>query len=103
GWVQDFGGLKELKNWLEMMYDHKVMVAADDPMLPHFMALAVQGLAELAILDNGVGCEAFAEHIFHYADKLVRDQSDKRVFVMQVNVAEHEGNSATFIRPFPAE
>ena len=30
-WVVDFGGLKELKEWLKHMFDHTYLVAEDDP------------------------------------------------------------------------
>ena len=32
-WVVDFGGLKELKEWLKHMFDHTYLVAEDDPEL----------------------------------------------------------------------
>ena len=30
-WVMDFGGLKDLKKTLEHTFDHKLVVASDDP------------------------------------------------------------------------
>ena len=36
GWVADFGGLKDLKTTLEHTFDHKLVVAGDDPLLEKF-------------------------------------------------------------------
>jgi 6-pyruvoyltetrahydropterin/6-carboxytetrahydropterin synthase len=36
GWVVDFGGLKEIKTWLEFTFDHTFLVAQDDPLLEAF-------------------------------------------------------------------
>ena len=38
-WVVDFGGLKELENWLRNHFDHKTLVASDDPELAKFSFL----------------------------------------------------------------
>ncbi len=78
-WVQDFGGLKPLKQWLEDTFDHKVVLDINDPKLSNLEALSLHGLAQLTKLD-GVGAEKFAEHAFNFADKLVKEQTDGRVW-----------------------
>ena len=30
-WVMDFGGLKEIKEWLENLFDHTLIINEDDP------------------------------------------------------------------------
>ena len=82
-WVVDFGGLKPLKAWLEDTFDHKVVLDRDDPMLYKFAELENVGLAEITILD-GVGVEMFAKHAYNYADKLVREMTDNRCWVISV-------------------
>ncbi|WP_225145649.1 MULTISPECIES: 6-carboxytetrahydropterin synthase [unclassified Bradyrhizobium] len=42
-WVVDFGGLKELKAILEHTFDHKTVVAADNPELEWFQEAARRG------------------------------------------------------------
>lgn len=59
-WVVDFGGLKELRAILEDTFDHKTVVAADDPELEWFREAARRGLADIVVLP-AVGCEKFAE------------------------------------------
>ena len=92
-WVVDFGGLKPLKQWLEDHFDHKVVIDSKDPMMYHFETLQQAGVAELVIFD-GVGVEKFAEHAFDFADKLVKEMTDGRCFVVSVECAEHGSNSA---------
>lgn len=94
-WVVDFGGLKPLKKWLEDTFDHKVVLDEADPHLIDFHMLAEKGLAELTVLD-GVGVEMFAKHAYNFADKLVREMTDNRCWVVSVECAEHGANSAIY-------
>jgi 6-pyruvoyltetrahydropterin/6-carboxytetrahydropterin synthase len=69
-WVWDFGGLKAFKEWSEYTFDHKTIIAADDPHLDKFKALAdmglndVGGVCDLRIVPD-VGCEKFAELVYN--------------------------------------
>ena len=94
-WAVDFGGLKPLKQWLEDSFDHKVAVDSADPEMETLKALEEKGLAELRIFD-GVGAEKFAEHAFNYADGLIREATNNRCYVVEVECAEHGANSAVY-------
>ena len=94
-WVVDFGGLKDLKYWLEDHFDHKLVVDINDPAMDTFEELEVAGLASLTIL-KGVGCEKFAEHAFWYADEMIRNMTDNRCWVTEVECMEHGANSGVF-------
>ncbi len=94
-WVVDFGGLKELKQWLKDNFDHKITVCKDDPEIDRIMKLQDEGLAEVVVM-NGVGCEKFAEHAFHFANDLVRKQTGGRCFAVSCEVREHGANSAIY-------
>ena len=39
GWVMDFGDLRDVKRWIEGEWDHKVLIAADDPLLSQLQKL----------------------------------------------------------------
>ncbi len=95
GWCIDFGGLKPLRAWLHEFFDHTTLAASDDPELPVLTALDRQGLIQLRVLAS-VGCEAFAEHAWTWADAFARGQTGGRVRVESVEVAEHGANSASF-------
>ena len=96
-WAVDFGGLKPLKAWLEDNFDHKVALDKTDPHLEKFKELEALDLAELRIFD-GVGTEKFAEHAFNFADKLIREKTNNRCYVVEVECAEHGANSAIYRR-----
>lgn len=94
-WVMDFGGLKALKTSLEHTFDHKLVVAGDDPQLDLFKQLDAVGVAELVILESGVGCERFAEFVLKTADTYADEATDGRVRVKSVQINEHDNNFAT--------
>ena len=92
-WVQDFGGLKELKQWLEDHFDHTIAVDINDPLLTNLAYLEDWKVGKLVKLD-GVGCEKFAEHALVFADELVYNASNGRVSCIECEVREHGANSA---------
>lgn len=96
-WAVDFGGLKEIKAWLEDSFDHKVAIDINDPHLDKFKELEAHDLAEIRIFD-GVGAEKFAYHAFQFADQLIRAKTGGRCWVQSVECAEHGANSAIYER-----
>lgn len=94
-WCFDFGGLKPIRAWLHEMFDHTMIVAADDPELAAFRRLQAQKLVELRVLP-AVGCEAIARHAFDHVAAFVRDETGGRAWLESVEVREHGGNSAVF-------
>lgn len=102
-WVQDFGGLKELKEWLEEKFDHTLVVAKDDPDMHYFRELDNKGLAKLVVME-AVGAERFAEQVFRQMSIILAKQVHLKqslnpsVRVRSVEVFEHGANSAGFER-----
>ena len=96
-WVVDFGGLKWLKEQLAFTFDHKTLVAEDDPLLEQFLTLGRLGAADVIVLP-AVGCEAFATLGYNLACRvLLRDANlAPRVRVVSCTVSEHGANSATY-------
>ena len=95
-WAADFGDLKDLKQELQRTFDHKLLIAADDPLLEEFKALEQKGAVQLSIFEEGVGIERAAEHCFRTASKIIREKYGSRVWVSKVEVFEHEDNSAIY-------
>ena len=94
-WVQDFGGLKGVRNWLHEMFDHTVLIAEDDPHKHEFERLAKLDLMDLRVLP-AVGCEAVAKHVFDQVGQMIGADTKGRVWVESVEVLEHSGNSAMY-------
>ncbi len=98
-WVIDFGSLKPLKQMLEDRFDHKTVVAQDDPELNTFKMLAERGLIQLVVLPH-VGCEAFAKEAMILARGWLIDNCHAgRVRVRSVECREHGANSAIVEMP----
>jgi 6-pyruvoyltetrahydropterin/6-carboxytetrahydropterin synthase len=102
GWVFDFGGLKPLKAWLSENFDHKTLVAADDPERGAFTALHERGIIDMIILEKGVGCENFAIFVRDWIQSNILDNSEdaliRNVRLLSVRVREHGGNEAAWVR-----
>ena len=94
-WAVDFGSLKPLKKWLEDHFDHKTAVDINDPHIDKLKELEKHDLAEIVVFD-GVGAEMFAKHAFDFADKLIREQTNNRCYVVEVECMEHGANSAIY-------
>ncbi len=80
-WVWDFGGMKRAKTkidgkspkeWMDYMFDHTVIIAEDDPLLPELKMF--DNLPNLGNNNKGgiqlrvipaTGAEKFAEYIFN--------------------------------------
>ena len=95
-WVYDFGDLKFVKQFLQDTFDHKTVIAEDDPELETFKELEEKGLIQLVVIPH-VGCEKFAEYICKEIAPQIVVNSNERVKLMSVEVREHSGNSAIYI------
>ncbi len=94
-WLFSFGDFKEIKAWLDKNFDHKTLVAEDDPILPMMKELEAAGACSLNIMPH-VGCEKIAEHIYNAWASKIGYNSKFRAILKSVTVAEHDGNSATY-------
>ena len=103
-WVVDFGRAKRsgvlidgmnLKDWLNYMLDHTVIMAEDDPSLEEFKQLDSKGVIQLRILP-AVGAEKFAEYFYNKINAWVDEDTNGRCRVVSVEVREHEKNSAIY-------
>ena len=111
-WVWDFGGMKRAKTkidgkspkeWMDYMFDHTVLVAEDDPFLPDLeklyhrpeKGLQYHGILQLRVVP-ATGAEKFAEFIFKKLNKFVKEETNNRVRVKQVEFREHNKNSAIY-------
>ena len=111
-WVWDFGGMKRAKTkidgkspkeWMDYMFDHTVIIAEDDPLLPELKMF--DNLPNLGNNNKGgiqlrvipaTGAEKFAEYIYNKLNNFVKTETNNRVKVKQVEFREHGKNSAIY-------
>jgi 6-pyruvoyltetrahydropterin/6-carboxytetrahydropterin synthase len=96
GWVVDFGGLKEIKTWLEHHFDHTFLAASDDPELETWKRLDADGVIMLRVLPNP-SMEGTAEYVYQQMNLIVQKLTNKRAWITLVEVRENEKNSAKYI------
>ena len=96
GWVVDFGALKQLRKRLKKQFDHTTLISRNDPLLNEFLALNEVGGINLKIMDSGVGIEKFAKYCFDQTNYYIKNMTKDRCWVFQVEVFEHDKNSAIY-------
>lgn len=94
-WVVDYGSLKPLKGLLEEWFDHRLLVAVDDPNKADLVKLAELGLAKITEVEK-TGCEGLADFIYEYVnDCFLKDYGySDRVMCTRVEVRETDSNMA---------
>ena len=99
GWVYDFGNLKWFKKWLEEQWDHKVLVAHDDPALLRLRELEKEDIVKLNVIPEGYGpgIEDSCKYVFDYANPEIINQTQGRVWIERVRIWEHENNYAEYV------
>lgn len=95
-WVVDFGGLKSLKQVLSDNFDHKTLVAEDDPNIDWFVEAHRRGIIDMVKVPS-TGCEMTAKMVFEVTDQWLKDAGfAPRCRLIEVEVMEHPGNSAIY-------
>ncbi len=99
-WVMDFGDLKDVKQWLEEQWDHRVMIASDDPQLEKLKEMHDLSIMNINIMDVdkgwGPGIEASCKFVYDHVQPLIGQKTDGRVKLTKVEIWEHERNSAVY-------
>lgn len=98
GWVVDYGGLKELKQFLKDHFDHKTLIAVDDPDLEKYQQLEKDGILKLTILPK-LGCEGLADMLYKYVNGVYIPEmwgqgEAERLWCFRVEVRETISNMA---------
>ena len=96
GYVMDFAALKEVKSWLEYMFDHTFLAAEDDPYMETWKRLDKEEQIQLRTLPD-VGMEGTAKFVYNNVSQLIYKQERGRVWICRVEVIENEKNSAYYI------
>lgn len=98
-WVVDFGGFGHmgLKEWMNEMFDHTVLIEKDDPMKEYFQLMEVEGFAKVKYLER-MGCESLAKLVFDKFTETLQKQDAGRCWVHSVECFENDKNSAIYTK-----
>jgi len=100
-WITDFGGFKSmpvgngLKDWLDYMFDHTLLIEKDDPQLETFQYMQELGLCHLRVMEK-MGCESLAKLVSDKFNDVLSKTGGGRCKVVKVECFEHGKNSAIF-------
>ena len=104
-WIMDYGGFKPtdakptpgngLKDWMDDMWDHTLLIEKDDPQLETFEYLQELGLAKLVVMDK-IGAESAARMVFEKFNERLAKTGGGRVKVVKVECFENKKNSSIY-------
>lgn len=92
-WVFDFAGFRDLREKMKEFFDHKVIVAQDDPLIDRFFDLESMGLAQIVVMEN-VGIEAFSEFVAGMTKNWLSEATDRNIRIASIQIREHQSNAA---------
>ena len=94
GFVIDFGQLKYIKLWINEHLDHACLFNQDDPIIKDL--LEEYGAIFKTYVLPSCSCEGIAQHIYEVFDPMVRESTEGRAWIINVEVEEDSKNSAAF-------
>ena len=96
-WAMDYGGLRPLKDFLEEILDHRLLVAQNDPHYDTLMNLGKLGIAKVTEVEK-TGCEGLADWLYEYVNTIFLPNYGKseadRLWCSCVEVRETQANMA---------
>lgn len=98
-WIVDFGGFKSkpvgngLKDWMNDMFDHTLLIEKDDPYKDLFETMAMEGLCKVHFLDK-MGAESLARLVCEKFNEVLKTTDAGRCKVIKVECFENDKNSA---------
>jgi len=111
-WIMDYGGFKALpkggesieelkktgnglKDWMDDMWDHTLLIEKDDPQLETFQYMQELGLCHLRVMDR-IGAESAAKMVYDKFNDVMSKTGGGRVKVVKVECWEAPKNSSIY-------
>lgn len=96
-WIVDFGLFSRngLKDWLNNMFDHTLLVEKDDPQLESFIYLQELNLCKLQVLER-MGAESLSKLVFDKFNDTFSKTEGGRIKVVKVECFENNKNSGIY-------
>ncbi len=99
GFVVDYGDLDELKQHLDYMYDHTLVLDENDPFMETFQQLQAAGVCDIRTQPLGPGMEGTAHYLVEWADHWLRNKTKGRAWVISCEARENDKNSSIYENP----
>lgn len=104
-WIQDYGGFKSvdaqptpgngLKDWMDYMWDHTLLIEKDDPYLDLFESMNPT-VCHLRVMDK-IGAESAAKLVYDKFNDVLSKTGGGRVKVTKVECWEADKNSSIYM------
>ena len=104
-WIMDYGGFKStdavptpgngLKDWMDYMWDHTLLIEKDDPYLDLFESMN-PAVCHLRVMDK-IGVESAAKLVYDKFNDTLSKTGGGRVKVVKVECWEADKNSSIYI------
>ena len=100
-WIVDYGGFKTkpigngLKDWMNYMFDHTMLIEKDDPQLDLFQQMEQMNLCHLRVMDK-MGAESCAKLVFDKFNDVLSKTDTGRCKVIKVECFENDSNSSIY-------
>lgn len=100
-WVIDLGDLKFIRAMLTDEWDHRLLVASDDPLLEDMRALEAKGGLSLNVMDIskgwGPGLEGSCQFLYDQIQPRLDEKTASRCRVIKVEIWEKTDNRAALV------
>jgi 6-pyruvoyltetrahydropterin/6-carboxytetrahydropterin synthase len=96
-WIVDYGIFSRngLKDWMNSMFDHTMIIEKDDPFFDLFEQMGTMGIAK-PIFVKRIGAESMAKLVFDKFNDVFSKTEGGRVKVVAVECFENNKNSSVY-------
>lgn len=97
GWIVPFGGLRQVKKFIEYYFDHTAVIPANDPRKDALLEMNETfdpPIFKARVLPYGVSMEMSSLFIWEQVNPYIYDLTLGRCYVERVDCIEHDSNSA---------
>ncbi len=97
-WIVDYGIFSRngLKEWMNDMFDHTMIIEKDDPYFDIFEQMGAMGIAKPIFVDR-IGAESMAKLVFDKFNNVFSKTEGGRVKVVSVECFENKKNSSLYV------
>lgn len=94
GFVVDFGKVKFIKKWIDEHLDHACVFSDSDPLAEKIIESVPEAWKVHFVPE--CSCEGLAKYFFEVFNRLVKENTNGRAWVVSVDVSEDKKNTATY-------